>query len=273
MSVATKQTTGGKVWDAARHLLDFLRAHADTYLLHGTHVMECGAGTGYLGMCIAHERNTLGRMLLTEMIDGGALEWLELNVSRNRAAGCELGRLETAAFDWAWCDSPNEPAASGVVDHAWDLVLGSDLVYNDVGVQMLPRVFARLLSARDGASALYAHTLGRFEFLDYEFHRSLDASGLQREQVWPEPSPDEAKADGSSAHDEQLPSKDGVDSEEDEGFGSFSGELFPEPRVVIYRLTLRTAAAHRTPGPTTIHTTIASSGVADETPEPPSVCG
>ena len=101
-SVVTEQTTGGKVWDAAVHLLGYLEAHPH-YLVGRPAVLECGAGTGWLGMSLA-ARHDLSEMVLTEMVQGGALRWLDYNVQRNRDAGVPLTTVRTAALDWAWMD-------------------------------------------------------------------------------------------------------------------------------------------------------------------------
>ena len=81
-------------------------------------------------------RYDLSKVVLTEMVQGGALAWLDNNVRRNREAGLQLADLSTAALDWSWIDEP-PPECATVLDAQWDLVLGSDLVYNEVGVQML----------------------------------------------------------------------------------------------------------------------------------------
>ena len=81
--VATMETTGGKVWDAARALLQFFRARP--HLLEKgdlpLSLVELGSGTGFLGMSLARDFEV--EMTLTEMIQGGALRWLERNVQRN----------------------------------------------------------------------------------------------------------------------------------------------------------------------------------------------
>ena len=231
--VATEQTTGGHVWQAAHTLLDYFEARPS--LLAGKpSVIELGAGTGFLGMSLARDF-AVSRIILTEMITGGALTWLDRNVQRNRDAGLQLETLSTAALDWSWADEAavvpaEEPgvdpsaAREAVFGVAWDVVIGSDLVYNEIGVYMLPKVFARLL-ANGTTIAYYAHTLNRYEFLDRDFFEALGAEGLRCEQVWPDAGASSAEEEGASAL-----------ADDDE---PFSGELFPEQRIVVFCIIKR----------------------------------
>ena len=77
---------------------------------------------------------------------------------------------------------------------------------------------ALLRGGPPGAHALYAHTLNRFEFADHDFFLELSRAGLAHTAVWPE---------GEMAGSEDA---------------DFSGELFPEQRVVIFRIGLAAAA-------------------------------
>ena len=246
LASATKQTTGGHVWDAAKVLLDYLHAHPDALngessdrIHKGCRILELGAGTGFLSMHIARDFRA-SEIVATEMVEGGALRWLVQNVQRNREAGHAFSTLSTAPLDWNWVinigTSDGSDQTSTAATHAplnsgphvagsfaereagtsimsteWDVIVGSDLVYDDAGVYMLPRVLRRLLAAGSKAFALYAHTLNRFEFADHDFFAELTALGLSFTQVFP------------------------GQVEEAEGF---SGELFPEMRVVIMRISI-----------------------------------
>ena len=106
----------------------------------------------------------------------------------------------------------------------FDVVLGSDLVYNDAGVYLLPRVAGALRRSGQGAAAyaLYAHTLNRFEFADHDFFEELTKAGLAYAPVWPAGA--EVAVGGANG-------------------GGFSGELFPEQHVVIFRIEPTGSAA------------------------------
>lgn len=93
----------------------------------------------------------------------------------------------------------------------WDFVIGSDLVYNQDGTDLLPKVLARLTSSK--TCVLYCHTKRRFEHMDYDFLEGLGREGLAYVEVrepWA-PSP-------STSPD------------------AFT-ELYPDMRIAVYRIT------------------------------------
>ena len=230
LAVVSEQTTGGHVWDAAIHLLQFFEARPE--LLGGRpSVLELGAGTGFLGMTLS-TRFDLHQMVLTEMVQGGALEWLDHNVARNREAGLPLADVRTAALDWSWIGEESSAGEDGqralaeLLSTEWDVVIGSDLVYNEVGVEMLPRVVGAL--ARGRTRIFYAHTLNRFEFFDRDFFEALAAAGVACTEVWP--ADKELVTDFGSA---QAGATRSVAGEQED----FSGELFPDMRVIVIEMT------------------------------------
>ena len=68
-----------------------------------------------------------------------------------------------------------------------DFLLGSDLVYEESGVKMLPKVIAaKLLSTRckePDSFMLYAHTKHRYDGMDVDFFENLEKEGLDYEEV------------------------------------------------------------------------------------------
>ncbi len=127
----------------------------------------------------------------------------------------------------------------------WDLVVGSDLVYNEAGTHMLPRVMRAMALAggRGGsyrpntqvesggaaASALdapdldpgpaaviyYAHTKHRYDVCDIHFLEQCAAAGLAVEEVF------EAGVEAPPPSPPPLT------------------ELFPEMRCAVFRITVR----------------------------------
>ena len=240
METATFATTGGVVWDAARRLIDYLEASAHDLGLDApdVNILELGSGTGWMGMVVAQNVKRAGVVCLTEMEAGGALEWLSKNVARNEPAALwPPGRLVVEALDWTefHVDDANVDASAdgggvrcstsnGVV-HAlpWDVVVGSDLVYNEDGARMLPRVFRGLIDraravGKTAPLVLYAHTKYRYELLDILFFESLEQCGLTRVEVR------EPGVATPPASPEPLT------------------ELFPEKRIAVFRIEL--AAKH-----------------------------
>lgn len=157
-------------------------------LTPGATVLELGAGCGFVGMTIARNCAALGRCVVTEMEEGGALEHLQYNVRLNDEALC--GRVEVAACDWREC-SDEEQQREGdecttlgdntVLDGRWDIVLGSDLVYNEAGVDMLPAVINRLV--KNGSAVYYCHTKHRYDMMDADFLAALASRGLIADEV------------------------------------------------------------------------------------------
>lgn len=220
MTMVKTQTTGGHIWEATRVLFDYIvdsNNEAQTLLPRGGTVLELGSGTGWLGMAIASRfGQQLRRVMLTEMLDGNAFEWLKHNVESNRTRGLPLSAVELIPCDWGWFENATESAVShvgtaSITGEHWDLVIGSDLVYNEAGVRMLPRVLRSL--ACKNSRILYAHTLFRFEQIDLDFFDELKRVGMRYERVWPA--------------DEELPEPP-----------TPMTELFPEQYVAIFSLSL-----------------------------------
>ena len=200
--IVTTQTTGGKIWDAARKLLDYFESlHQGNQLTSVRSVLELGAGCGWLGMSLAREYPQIKRVVLTELVDGGALAWLEHNVEANRRNGSLAPSVSAAALDWAWFEEghasdtgePYGERATGraLLERPFDLVIGSDLVYDHAGAAALVRVLfgaSSVALAQDPQGrVLYAHTVNRFEDLDLEFFSALQRAGLLAERVWTAP--------------------------------------------------------------------------------------
>ncbi|KAL6762332.1 hypothetical protein V8C86DRAFT_2520336 [Haematococcus lacustris] len=92
----------------------------------------------------------------------------------------------------------------------WDVIVGSDLIYNHVGSLLLPHVIHRLASP--DTLVLYAHTKHRFDHLDLEFMEAVAALGMRLEEVR------EPWLDAPPASPPPLT------------------QLFPEMRVAVYRI-------------------------------------
>ncbi|CAK9069584.1 unnamed protein product [Durusdinium trenchii] len=222
-------TTGGSTWDAAFRLCDFLEAewHGGLTPDGPKAVLELGAGTGWLGMTVA--RNCPCHVCLTEQAEGGAMEWLQENLAQNVAAGLPLQGVTLQELDWnAWEAPGGAPAAASLPrpasGGAWDLLIGSDLIYSEVGVRCLPRVLKSFIEEFPEATMLYCHTLHRFDDFDLEFCRALHDQGLAYQVV---------AAEGASR---SVEVGDDLDPLDDEGQG-FLQELFPAQRVVVFHIT------------------------------------
>ena len=103
-------------------------------------------------------------------------------------------KTETEKTETETASASASSSPSTLDSTAWDFIVGSDLVYDDSGVAMLPRVFRRLLdnahanarAATDGGeknatgpppAAYYAHTKYRYELRDIEFFAEINLLG------------------------------------------------------------------------------------------------
>jgi hypothetical protein len=156
--------------------------------LHGS-ILELGAGTGWLGLQLAHHLGPkrCQRMLLTDR--QGA--WLQENIREAKRQGLCCDNVHAQTMDWGQCKDVEHVAASG----PWNYVLGSDLVYSEEGVHYLARTMAILAGCHqcsyeneNDASLtttvasppriLYAHTQGRMPELDNLWQEELQRHGL-----------------------------------------------------------------------------------------------
>ncbi len=215
-------------------------------------ILELGAGTGYLGITVARNLHNANIVCLTEQEDGGACDWLRHNVELNKDRGLPLEAVTMQPCDWLkYCPTnvenpkndaeelietentkkqqeltledeeekpvipPPPPPPLQLEAIHWDFIIGSDLIYNNIGSTCLPRVLAAL-STSQTTQIFYCHTKHRFDLLDVEFFENLIAVGLKYEEVW-EP---EVEAPPESPP-VQFPPLD----------------LFPEQRIAIFKIT------------------------------------
>ncbi|KAG2431210.1 hypothetical protein HXX76_009738 [Chlamydomonas incerta] len=97
--------------------------------------------------------------------------------------GCGGSRCpDSAGPDGAGGDGGSGGGGGWLSGVCWDLIIGSDLVYNEVGAVYLPRVL-RALSRPGHTRILYAHTKHRFDTWDMRFYEELAAQGLSCAEV------------------------------------------------------------------------------------------
>jgi len=218
------RTTGGKVWDAARYLFKFLEvlhSHSVKWLptksLDGKRYLELGSGCGWLGCNLANNLPD-STFVLTEQEEGGALEWLQHNINLGKQKN-----VEGKPLDWS---SREEFKVEG----PWDMIIGSDLVYNEVGAKLLPLVMKTQCDRSNGECPIfYAHTLRRFDHLDEMFFENLQSHGLQFQEVFFTP------LDEGNDNKENIP-KGSVDSLGPRNYvpDDFFSELFATQRLTLF---------------------------------------
>ncbi|CCO19047.1 predicted protein [Bathycoccus prasinos] len=201
MQTTTFNTTGQKRWDAAVALKDFLCSKSEELFSSGTkkrvRVLELGSGNGWLAMTIVRKFcDSIDAFHATEMEAGGALDWLNLILDSNREkrklSSKEREKIYATSLDWnevILSDKEEEEVKDDydaqMIDV--DFLLGSDLVYDESGVKILPRVIAKLLRSRcrktKSGFMLYAHTKHRYDGMDVDFFENLEKEGLVCEEV------------------------------------------------------------------------------------------
>ncbi|KAK3250601.1 hypothetical protein CYMTET_40025 [Cymbomonas tetramitiformis] len=172
MLVTNDSHCSNRVWHAAYALADFVlrdREHHVKLYKDGARVLEIGAGTGWLGMSLLRQIPSIGLMLLTEMENFDCLDRLSARAEEFRKEqGVASTTLQVAALDWAdVCNTAGHTRQlpkrlCDVLQGDWDVILGSDLVYNDETVTLLPQILRLLLEYNPEADVLYAHTLHRW---------------------------------------------------------------------------------------------------------------
>lgn len=200
-------------------------------------------------MTLAANLPNASRVCVTETRAGGALKWLARNVARNEDGSGTGGGLwrpgvvHVEACDWTAYgdedgtpmeeptskddsaprddeDAPHDDESTGVNPRLeameWDVLVGSDLVYDDDGVRYLPRVVRHFLrNNNEPTYFLYAHTKYRYELRDMALWREFHECGLDVEEVREDGAP------SPPSSPEPLT------------------QLFPEKRIAVLRITLR----------------------------------
>lgn len=203
----------------------------------GVRILELGSGTGWLGLSLARNVLNLTEICLTERREG--LDFLKKNVDRyvlsrkeedKRKESVKLkptqeeeadGLITVCECDWEeGCCDYLIPKKKSDADsrRCWDLVIGSDLIYESSGCRHLPLIWRALLesSSNDNSitTVLYCHTKRRYEDLDYQLFDMIEELGMTyKEEV-------------ENEADERSPSPPPY------------SEAFPEQRIAIFRISL-----------------------------------
>ena len=112
--------TAGFIWGAGKRLAELIASQKA--LVEGKRVLELGSGSGVVGIAAA----TMGAEAVCLTDHHSALPLLQHNIALNKMGGGETSgnKLKAEALNWG------DTAAGG----PFDLVLGSDLLYNsDIG--------------------------------------------------------------------------------------------------------------------------------------------
>ena len=135
------------VWAAAPALLHWLNADSNQRFYHCRHVLELGAGTGYLGISLA--KLGASQVVLTDLSHQCKL------INRNLELNACTGDVHVGALPWG--TMANTEMLAG---HKLDLVVAADVAYNYDLLELLAATTAGLLYDSDlvapGACAVFA---------------------------------------------------------------------------------------------------------------------
>jgi hypothetical protein len=213
------QTTHRRVWAGAQLLHTFLRASAHPLGMTraDVHILELGAGAGWLGLNLAVAL-PLARVTLSDLPTAvGALHANVLRVGAARAGLSE--RVRVCALDWSAVARGHAPGAEG----PWDFVIGSELTYSHAGLTALAGAMAALASPT--TRVLLAHVPRRKASVDAALFDEFAAVGLAlRALEW------EAEAQGPASG--QRVEDDGASDDEANAWVP-DGGLFAEEDAAL----------------------------------------
>ena len=113
-----------KIWEASAVMAQYL---ADLPVVPGERILELGAGLGVAGIVAA----VLGHDVTLTEYDANALNFLRANVVLNHC-----GSARVAPLDWFAPD----------LEGHFDMIIGSEIVYQQNAVEALGRIFQQYLS-------------------------------------------------------------------------------------------------------------------------------
>jgi len=164
------RTTHRRVWAGSQHMRSCIIT--EIRKLDCCHILELGAGTGWLGLNLAAECASVHRMTLSEHPD--ALQSLNDHVRRVAAELPQVTRcVSTVQFEWG---STVDEVPSG----PFDLIYGADLVYSMATLRLLPIALRALLrESGHHTRALLQHTSGRKREVDAALESEFLSAGLR----------------------------------------------------------------------------------------------
>eukprot|EP00397_Hematodinium_sp_SG-2012_P060552 GEMP01079019.1.p1 GENE.GEMP01079019.1~~GEMP01079019.1.p1 ORF type:complete len:249 (+),score=67.36 GEMP01079019.1:97-843(+) len=130
----TQEHTGGIIWETSYILASYLMEQ----LTDQPSVLELGAGCGLLGITLAAAKKARSVVVTDQPI---ALDNLKRNVERNPHKG-----LSAAALSWGQKELP--------VDETYDVICGTDVVFNKALVEPLLETIWRVFHATSVAYLL-----------------------------------------------------------------------------------------------------------------------
>jgi predicted nicotinamide N-methyase len=129
--------THAMAWSAGLELVKFMSASSQEEHDHIQRVLELGSGLGVAGLALAAKSTICRRIVLTDR--ASAMPLLQYNVQQNQDLIPSTVTVETCAFNW---QNDDDNAST-----TYDLILGSDLLYNPTMIPALVSTLKKLVSS------------------------------------------------------------------------------------------------------------------------------
>merc|ERR1719313_3113664 len=242
-------TTHLSVRPAAASFIRWLDARRDKLELEkpGLRILELGAGTGWFGLNLAANLREAAPLVLTD--HGEALSEIYENRERFHADGIACD-VSIEAMDWGDWLAPAQSSAKLPGNEPFDLILGTDLVWNSENAAILPWAIKAVLE--DGrehgrnTSMLYGHWNRSAKWapllMDACSKAGIDIT-LVTDLEADQPSEEDASAELEKPSSSESTCTGG-DSESDSDV-DWTAEIFneewvisPDPIFMVYSITL-----------------------------------
>lgn len=165
---------------SSRRLCDYLEAEWPRLgLPRDVHILELGAGDGWLGMTVARNLVAISGQSTTRVTDqeGYRIRSLSQNVAYNVAKGLPLDNLGHGVLDWehsvhqqVWSD--------GTQEGTLHLLIGADVV-EESSARHLARTIRDFLSQKQEMLVLLAHQMMRSLDANEAFFQALQSQHLE----------------------------------------------------------------------------------------------
>eukprot|EP00742_Colponemidia_sp_Colp-10_P004244 GILJ01004528.1.p1 GENE.GILJ01004528.1~~GILJ01004528.1.p1 ORF type:complete len:243 (+),score=25.99 GILJ01004528.1:206-934(+) len=168
--------TGLKIWPASDVLCRYIFKYSDEFV--NKRVIELGAGTGICGIVAA----TFSRHVAITDGNDIVVELLNANLQANQPKGS----MEAQMLYWGASSSSLQP----FLTQHWDWIIGADLMYNTVAVELLLQTAKALLQSNPQSRFILTHRR-RLADVDETFHTTCEQLELNVTQLeWPGDAPD-----------------------------------------------------------------------------------
>jgi predicted nicotinamide N-methyase len=135
--------THAMAWPAGLQLVKFMLGIKEEECAQIQHVLELGSGLGVVGLALAAKSTICRRIVLTDC--ASAMPLLQYNVQQNRDLIPSTMTVETRALNW---QDTNIHDDSTTAKTKYDLIVGSDLLYNPTMIPALVFTLQKLVSGR-----------------------------------------------------------------------------------------------------------------------------